>query len=138
MEPAAELDLDEVLELAKSDQHKCIQLLVKEIKRLKSVIHANEEKFKEQILAKDEQIDHKMEKYHKVFNSFSRVLINNGFGSSHPHFHHSRTSKKFEESKDGTHHHSDSGSDEFLSFAGDGYESDEEIGNVKEYPKDYM
>jgi len=33
------------------------------------------------------------------------------------------------------HHHSDSGSDEFLSFDGDGYESDEEIG---EYPKDYM
>jgi len=95
MESSEELDLNKIIELSSNDQHQCILLLIKEIKRLKEVIHTNEEKFKEEILAKDEKLIQKMDKYNKVFNSFSRVLINNGFGSSHHHFHHSKTHKNF-------------------------------------------
>mmetsp|Transcript_29727 Transcript_29727/g.26309 ORF Transcript_29727/g.26309 Transcript_29727/m.26309 type:complete len:229 (+) Transcript_29727:22-708(+) len=134
MESNNELDLDKIIELSKTDQHQCILLLVEEVRRLKTIIHSNEEHFKKNISVKDEKLNHKIDKYNKVFNSFSRVLINNGFGSSHHHFHHSKTTKKFDNHKEGA-THSDSESDEFLSFTGNGYESDEESSN---FPKGYI
>ena len=50
------------------------------------------------------------------------MLTNRGFGSSHHHYHRARTAQKLK------HHEEDeenkSESEEFLSFEGDGYESD--------------
>ncbi|CAI2370934.1 unnamed protein product [Moneuplotes crassus] len=127
-----ELDLDKLLAMSKTDTTACVEALITEVRRLKGVMAENEAHFRQEIQKRDQKVvdlTHKLEKYNKIFSSFSRVLTNNGFGSNHHHFHRKRTSLKFANKEEEEKEWSGDESDEFHSFEGDldGYESDEEV-----------
>lgn len=126
MEKKDELDLDQLLALSKTDTTKCISLLIDEVKRLRGEISSNQSQFNQEILKRDQKVTaltHKLEKYNKIFTSFSTVLTNNGFGAS-GHGAKARGSLKFEPSKEYHKQESEIRSEEFHSFDGD--HSDEE------------